>query len=102
VPSELIGYGASRPGGDAAAAKTPDSTGRPRPWPPTGIGHIWTYDFVFDACAHGQQLKCLTVLDEYRRECRAIDAAGGIRSGRAIEGPDAAGQRSRSAALRPL
>jgi putative transposase len=23
---------------------------RPRPLPPTGIGHIWAYDFVFDAC----------------------------------------------------
>lgn len=57
------------------------STGRPRPLPPTGIGHVWTYDFVFDACANGQQLKCLTVLDEYIRECLAIDVAGGIRSG---------------------
>jgi len=61
------------------------STGRPRPLPPTGIGHVWTYDFVFDACANGQQLKCLTVLDEYSRECLAIDVAGGIRSGRVIE-----------------
>lgn len=46
---------------------------------------MWTYDFVFDACANGQQLKCLTVLDEYSRECLAIDVAGGIRSGRVIE-----------------
>jgi len=22
------------------------------------------YDFVFDACANGQQLKCLTIIDE--------------------------------------
>ena len=61
------------------------ATGRPRPLPPTGIGHVWTYDFVFDACANGQQLKCLTVLDEYSRECLAIYVAGGIRSGRVIE-----------------
>jgi putative transposase len=61
------------------------ATGRPRPLPPTGLGHVWTYDFVFDACANGQQLKCLTVLDEYSRECLAIDVAGGIRSGRVIE-----------------
>jgi len=32
------------------------STGRPRPLPATEIGHVWTYDFVFDACANGQQL----------------------------------------------
>jgi putative transposase len=40
---------------------------------------------VFDACANGQQLKCLTVIDEFTRECLAIDVAGSIRSGRVIE-----------------
>lgn len=38
-----------------------------------------------DACANGQQLKCLTVVDEYTRQCLAIDLAGSIRSGRVIE-----------------
>jgi putative transposase len=61
------------------------ATGRPRPLPPTGIGQVWTYDFVYDSCANGQQLKCLTVIDEYSRECLAIDVAGSIRSGRVIE-----------------
>jgi putative transposase len=28
---------------------------------------------------------CLTVIDEYTRECLAIDVAGSIRSGRVIE-----------------
>ena len=46
---------------------------------------MWAYDFVFDACANGQQLKCLTVVDEYTRECLAIDVAGSIRSNRVIE-----------------
>jgi len=41
--------------------------------------------FVFDACANGQQLKCLTVIDEFTRECLAIDVAGSIRSRRVIE-----------------
>jgi putative transposase len=58
---------------------------RPRPLPATGANHVWAYDFVFDACANGQQLKCLTVLDEFTRECLAIDVAGSIRSGRVIE-----------------
>jgi len=58
---------------------------RPRPLPATGANHVWAYDFVFDACANGQQLKCLTVIDEYTRECLAIDVAGGIRSDRVIE-----------------
>jgi putative transposase len=58
---------------------------RPRPLQPTDAGQVWAYDFVFDACANGQQLKCLTVIDEYTRECLAIDVAGSIRSPRVIE-----------------
>ena len=58
---------------------------RPRPLPAFGPNHVWAYDFVFDACANGQQLKCLTVIDEFTRECLAIDVAGSIRSGRVIE-----------------
>jgi putative transposase len=61
------------------------STCRPRPLLPARINHVWTYDFVFDGCANGQQLKCLTVVDEYSRDCLAIDVAGSIRSGRVIE-----------------
>lgn len=53
--------------------------------PATSARHVWAYDFVFDACANGQQLKCLTVIDEYTRECLAIDVAGSIRSRRVIE-----------------
>ena len=46
---------------------------------------MWAYDFVFDASANGQQLKCLTVIDEFTRECLTIDVAGSIRSERVIE-----------------
>jgi putative transposase len=59
--------------------------GRPRPLPPTAANQVWAYDFVLDTCANGQTLKCLTILDEWTRECLAIDVAGGIRSGRVIE-----------------
>ncbi len=40
---------------------------------------------MYDACANGQQLKCLTVVDEYTREALATDVAGSIRSARVIE-----------------
>ena len=50
-----------------------------------GPNYVWAYDFVFDACANGQQIKCLTVIDEFTRECLAIDVAGSIRSRRVIE-----------------
>jgi putative transposase len=58
---------------------------RPRPVPALEANHVWAYDFVFDACANGQQLKCLTIIDEYTRESLAIDVAGSIRSARLIE-----------------
>lgn len=61
------------------------ATSRPRPLPALGANHVWAYDFVYDACANGQQLKCLTVIDEYTRECLAIDVSGSIRSARVIE-----------------
>jgi putative transposase len=56
-----------------------------RPCAPTARNAVWSYDFVHDGCANGQTLKCLTVIDEYTRECLAIDVAGSIRSGRVIE-----------------
>ncbi len=55
---------------------------RPRPLAPSQANQVWSYDFVFDSCANGQQLKCLTLIDEYTRECLAIDVAGSIRSDR--------------------
>ena len=58
---------------------------RPRPQAPLAAGQVWAYDFVFDSCANGQQLKCLTVIDEFARECLAIDVAGSIRSWRVVE-----------------
>lgn len=58
---------------------------RPRPLAPTGAGQMWACDFVFDMCANGQQLKCLTVIDEYTCEALAIDGAGSIRSSRLKE-----------------
>jgi putative transposase len=61
------------------------ASSRPRPLPPSGPKSVWAYDFLYDACANGQQLKCLTVIDEFTRECLAIDVAASIRSTRVIE-----------------
>lgn len=44
---------------------------------PTAINHVWAYDFVFDTCANGQTLKCLTIIDEFTRECpRSMSQVG--------------------------
>ena len=61
------------------------ATGRPRANAPTGANQVWSYDFVFDRCASGQQLKCLTVTDEWTKEGLAIEVDGRIRSPRVIE-----------------
>jgi putative transposase len=47
--------------------------------------HVWTYDFVFDRCANGQQIKLLPVVDEYTRESLAIHVATSSKS-RAVIG----------------
>ena len=58
---------------------------RPRPQAPSGPNQVWSYDFVFDHCANGQQLKCLTVTDEFTKEGLAIDVNARIRSPRVID-----------------
>jgi len=35
--------------------------------------HVWSYDFVADRTEDGRQLKLLVVVDEYTRECLAVE-----------------------------
>lgn len=58
---------------------------RPCPVPAMGSNQVCAYDFVFDACANGQPLKCLVVTDEWTHEDLAIDVQGSSRSSRVIE-----------------
>ena len=60
------------------------SSGRPRPLAPQRANQVWAYDFMYDRCTNGQQLKCLTVIDEWTRQCLAIEVAGSIRSRRTL------------------
>ncbi len=34
--------------------------------------HVWSYDFVEDRTSGGGRLRCLTIVDEYTRECLAL------------------------------
>jgi len=61
------------------------SATRPRPEAPSGANEVWSYDFVFDTCADGRQIKCLTVTDEWTRESLAIEVGSSIRSAKVIE-----------------
>jgi putative transposase len=60
------------------------ATGRRRQRAPSRANKVWAYDFVFDTCANHQTLN-LTVVDEFTRECLAIDVGTSIRSARVIE-----------------
>ena len=55
--------------------------------PLSAANEVWAYDFVFDACADGRQVKCLTIIDEWSREWLAIDPGASIRSGRSQAKP---------------
>ena len=61
------------------------SAARPRPLAPGAANDVWSYDFVFDTCADGRQIKCLTVTDEWTRESLAIEVGSSIRSAKVIE-----------------
>lgn len=41
---------------------------------------VWSYDFVHDQLVDGKALKMLCVIDEYTRECLAIEAGASLRS----------------------
>ena len=59
-------------------------TGQPRVLAPTGANQVWAYDFVHDTCANGQTLKALTVVDEWTRECHAIEVGTSLTAERVI------------------
>ena len=42
---------------------------------PRHRNHVWSYDFLMDRTEDGRQLKLLVVIDEFTRECLAIEAA---------------------------
>jgi len=46
---------------------------------------VWCWDFVFDRTVSGSQLKWLSVVDEYTRECLALKVDRGITSENVID-----------------
>jgi len=47
---------------------------------PTDPGHVWSCDFVSDAIEDGRRLKWMPVLDEYTRECLALEVSRSMTS----------------------
>jgi putative transposase len=51
----------------------------------TGPNQRWCLDFMSDTLASGRTFRCLNIVDEFNRECLAIDVAHSIPSVRVIE-----------------
>lgn len=48
-------------------------TGNPVPLRADRPNHVWCVDFVHDSCLNGTKLKILSVVDEFTRECLALE-----------------------------
>lgn len=48
----------------------------------TRPNQVWTYDFIFDQTLSGRSLKMLTLIDEFTRECLAVEVGISIKSER--------------------
>jgi len=46
--------------------------------PSRGKDDVWTWDFIFDRTSDGRSLKWLSLVDEYTRECPALEARRGM------------------------
>ena len=52
---------------------------------PSYVDHVWSYDFVQDRTSDGRAFRMLTLIDEYSRECLAIDVARRLTSEDVLE-----------------
>jgi len=51
----------------------------------SGMNDVWAWDFVYDRTEDGRSLKWLSVVDEYTRECLALEVGRKMRSGEVID-----------------
>ena len=52
---------------------------------PTHRNHVWIYNFVMDRTADGRAFRMLTIVDEFTRECLAIDVSRKLTSEDVLE-----------------
>jgi len=52
---------------------------------PSYTDHVWSYDFVQDRTSDGRAFRMLTLINEYSRECLAIDVARKLTSENVLE-----------------
>ncbi len=51
----------------------------------THADHVWTWDFIHDRTEDGRPLKWLSIVDEFTRECLALEARRSFKSGDVID-----------------
>jgi transposase InsO family protein len=49
------------------------------------IDHVWSYDFAMDQTEDGRRLKVMPIVDEYTRECLALEMERSITASEVIE-----------------
>jgi transposase InsO family protein len=49
------------------------------------IDHVWSYDFAMDATEDGRRLKVMPIVDEYSRECLALEMERSITAKNVVE-----------------
>ena len=47
--------------------------------------HVWSYDFVHDRTSNGRKIRMLTIIDEFTRECLAIEVGRKLNSQNVID-----------------
>ena len=47
--------------------------------------HVWAWDFIFDRTQNGRSIKWLSVVDEYTRECLALEVERSMTAGDVID-----------------
>jgi len=52
---------------------------------PLHKNHVWSYDFVHDRTSNGRAIRMLTIIDEFSRECLAIEVGRKLNSNNVIE-----------------
>lgn len=55
-------------------------TGKSVPSKASRLKEVWSLDFVHDSCMNGTRLKILGVVDEFTRECLALEVGTSIKS----------------------
>jgi putative transposase len=51
----------------------------------TAMNEVWSIDFIFDRTSDGRSIKWLSVIDEFTRECLALDVARSMNAVEVVE-----------------